>query len=77
MFLTGSAICVAHGAGQVAVVGNFENSDTGMLFVIGAESAVEGAPTFRFDLGVFRKSSWEGRFIAVEPGAIAADEVFA
>ena len=37
---------VADGAGEVAVVGDFEEREAGVLLVIGAEAAVVGAAVF-------------------------------
>ena len=46
MLAVGAAVGVADGAAQVAVVGDFDEGEAGVLFVVGAEAAVVGAAPF-------------------------------
>jgi hypothetical protein len=52
MLLAWSTIGIAHRASQVTVVRNFQNSDTSVLFVIGAQTAIEWATFIWLDLRV-------------------------
>ena len=75
MFPTGRAGRVAHGAGEIAGVGDFQDADAGVLLVFGAEPAVIGTTPLGFDAKLRRHAAWQAVLHAIEPADVGADEV--
>ena len=63
----GAGLGVADGAGEIAVVGDFEEGEAGVLFVVGAEAAVVGAAVL--DGGV----EFEGHLPGLDEVALLAE----
>ncbi len=68
--------CVAKWALKIAVVGDLEYTDAGMLFMIAAKATIAWAAEVRFDKRSLRKFGRQSIVITIEPASIGANEIF-
>ena len=74
---SGSTRRITHRAGQIAGRSDFDESDTGVLFVFRAKSTVERASFVGKDSHLERQFRRHRELMAIVPAHVAANEVFA
>jgi hypothetical protein len=77
VFALGSAVGVTHGAFQIARRGDLDQSDTRMLFMLGTEPAIEGAPMQGLQRELDRNAGGQHVLKLVELRNVGTDEILA